>query len=271
MVRRLASCGVAIAVTIFGFSALPAQASGSIKAKPKVSPSSSATPKPTVTSRATSTPKPSASPKATSSTKPSSSPSPSRTVKPTPTASTKPTASPRPSVQPTTRPSASASASPSASPSISPKPKPSPKRIVLPEVTLDPPPRSPLVDKAIAYALLQVGKSYVRGATGPNSFDCSGLVQKAWQQAGIKLPRTSGQQLTATIHIAMTDALPGDLVFYGQSGVQHVAMYIGFGLIVEAANPAKGVVISPINTPWHNNNFGGIGRVLAPASPVTQP
>ncbi len=142
---------------------------------------------------------------------------------------------------------------------------------MLPEVTLDPPPRSPLVDKAIAYALLQVGKPYVRGATGPSSFDCSGLMVRAWQEAGIKLPRTSGMQFNATIHIAMTDALPGDLIFYGQNGVQHVAMYIGFGLIVEAANPAKGVVISPINTPWHNNNFGGIGRVKAPVSPVTQP
>ena len=69
----------------------------------------------------------------------------------------------------------------------------------------------------------------------------------------------------------MTDALPGDLIFYGQNGAQHVAMYIGFGLIVEAANPRKGVVISPINTPWHNNNFGGIGRVKATLSQITQP
>lgn len=96
-------------------------------------------------------------------------------------------------------------------------------------------------------------------------------MQRAWSVAGVSVPRTSGQQFAATIHIAMTDALPGDLVFYGQNGVQHVAMYIGFGLIVEAANPRVGVVISPINTPWHNNNFGGIGRVQAPLSPTTQP
>lgn len=135
----------------------------------------------------------------------------------------------------------------------------------------DPPPRSPLVEKALAYALLQVGKPYVRGGVGPNSFDCSGLVQRAWASAGIKLPRTSGQQFDATIHIDMTDALPGDLIFYGQDGVKHVAMYIGFGLIVEAANPSKGVVISPLITTWHKNNFGGIGRIQAPLSPTTQP
>jgi len=127
------------------------------------------------------------------------------------------------------------------------------------------------VDKAVAYALLQVGKRYVHGATGPNSYDCSGLVQRAWSVAGVSIPRTSGQEFAATVHISMTDALPGDLIFYGQNGVQHVAMYIGFGLIVEAANPRVGVVISPINTPWHDNNFGGIGRVQAPLSPVTQP
>jgi len=126
---------------------------------------------------------------------------------------------------------------------------------------VDPPAQSAKVDKAIAYALLQVGKPYVRGGTGPNNFDCSGLVQRAWSTAGISIPRTSGQQFAATIHIGIEDALPGDLIFYGQSGVQHVAMYIGFGLIVEAANPSKGVVISPISTPWHDNNFGGIGRI----------
>jgi peptidoglycan DL-endopeptidase CwlO len=128
-----------------------------------------------------------------------------------------------------------------------------------------------MVDKALAYALLQVGKPYVRGGVGPNNFDCSGLVQRAWADAGIKIPRTSGAQFDATIHIEMADALPGDLVFYGQDGVKHVAMYIGFGLIVEAANPRKGVVISPINTSWHKNNFGGIGRIQAPLSPATQP
>lgn len=141
----------------------------------------------------------------------------------------------------------------------------------MPKVVADPPPINPQVEKALAFALLQVGKPYVRGGVGPNSFDCSGLVQRAWAQAGITIPRTSGQQFAATIHIDMNDALPGDLIFYGQNGAQHVAMYIGFGLIVEAANPRKGVVISPISTPWHNTNFGGIGRIKAPISPTTQP
>lgn len=249
MVRKILIPILGIAVGMLYSPMSLAKTGGRLPAKPIVS--STASPSPTKSA------KPSPSRSAT----PKSSASPSKSARPTPSA--KPSQSARPSKSPT------ATASPL--PSVSPKPKPSPKKIVLPEVTLDPPPRSPMVDKALAYALLQVGKQYVRGATGPNSFDCSGLVQRAWKEAGIKLPRTSGQQFDATIHIAMTDALPGDLVFYGQDGAQHVAMYIGFGLIVEAANPAKGVVISPISTPWHNNNFGGIGRVRTPQSQITQP
>jgi cell wall-associated NlpC family hydrolase len=116
----------------------------------------------------------------------------------------------------------------------------------------------------LKYALLQTGKKYVLGGIGPNNFDCSGLVQTAWKKAGIVLPRVSGDQFKATIHISIADALPGDLVFYGQSGKQHVAIYLGIGLIVEAANSRKGVIISAIDEPWHHLNFGGIGRVQKP-------
>ena len=112
--------------------------------------------------------------------------------------------------------------------------------------------------------MLQTGKKYVLGGTGPDNFDCSGLVQTAWKKPGILLPRTSGDQFNATIHIKLADALPGDLIFYGQNGRQHVAIYIGFGLIVEAANSRRGVIISAIDEPWHHKNFGGVGRVQQP-------
>ena len=213
----------------------------------------------------------SATPKPTISAKPSASPTATRTSRASATPKASPTASIKPGSSVTAKPSVSASPTRSPSSTASPKPKATPKQIILPKITVDPPPRSASVDKAIAYALLQVGKPYVHGGAGPNVFDCSGLTQRAWAAAGITIPRTSGQQFSATIHIEMTDALPGDLIFYGQSGAQHVAMYIGFGLIVEAANPSKGVVISPISTPWHNNNFGGIGRISAPLPPATQP
>jgi peptidoglycan DL-endopeptidase CwlO len=98
---------------------------------------------------------------------------------------------------------------------------------------------------AIHYAMAQVGKSYVYGAAGPSSFDCSGLMMMAWAQAGISLPHSSSAQYGVGRHVASSDLQPGDLVFY-YSPISHVAMYIGNGLIVEAANPGAGIRVSPV-------------------------
>ena len=93
---------------------------------------------------------------------------------------------------------------------------------------------------AIRYAMAQVGKAYVYGAAGPNAFDCSGLMMMAWAQAGIVAAALVQRPVR---HRAGTsppsDLQPGDLVFY-YSPISHVAMYIGNGLIVEAANPGAG-------------------------------
>jgi cell wall-associated NlpC family hydrolase len=98
---------------------------------------------------------------------------------------------------------------------------------------------------AIRYAMAQVGKAYVYGAAGPSAFDCSGLMMMAWAQAGIALPHSSGAQYGIGQHVASEDLQPGDLVFY-YSPISHVAMYIGNGLIVEAANPGAGVRVSGV-------------------------
>ena len=98
---------------------------------------------------------------------------------------------------------------------------------------------------AIHYAMAQVGKAYVYGAAGPNAFDCSGLMMMAWAQAGISLPHSSSAQYGVGRHVASGDLQPGDLVFY-YSPISHVAMYIGNGLIVEAANPGAGIRVSPV-------------------------
>ena len=100
---------------------------------------------------------------------------------------------------------------------------------------------------AVKYALAQVGDSYVYGAAGPSAFDCSGLTMMAWAQAGVGLPHSSGAQSGSGPHIAMGDLKPGDLVFY-YSPISHVAMYIGNGMIVHAANPGTGVVVSPVSS-----------------------
>jgi len=98
---------------------------------------------------------------------------------------------------------------------------------------------------AIRYAMAQVGKAYVYGAAGPSAFDCSGLMMMAWQQAGISLPHSSSAQYGIGRHVSSGELQPGDLVFY-YSPVSHVAMYIGNGLIVEAANPGAGIRVSPV-------------------------
>lgn len=93
---------------------------------------------------------------------------------------------------------------------------------------------------AINFARAQVGKSYVRGGTGPNSYDCSGLTMTAYAQAGIGLPRTSQAQFGVGTPVSLSQLAPGDLVFY-YSGISHVGIYIGNGMIVHAANPRSGV------------------------------
>jgi cell wall-associated NlpC family hydrolase len=96
---------------------------------------------------------------------------------------------------------------------------------------------------AVRAALAQVGDAYVYGASGPDAYDCSGLTSMAWAQAGVGLPRSSSAQFGAGPHISSSALQPGDLVFY-YSPISHVAMYIGNGLIVHAANPGAGVLVA---------------------------
>jgi len=116
--------------------------------------------------------------------------------------------------------------------------------------------------KAVSYALSQVGDRYVAAAAGPNSFDCSGLTMTAWRQAGVSLPHYSRSQYSVTRRVPLSQAQPGDLVFYFGRGTHHVGMYIGNGKMVHAANPRTGVVVSNILGPWYSSRFSGIGRVV---------
>lgn len=96
--------------------------------------------------------------------------------------------------------------------------------------------------KAVEVALAQVGKPYRYGSGGPHSFDCSGLTSFAWRAAGVDITRTSRSQYSATQRISRSELREGDLVFY-HSPISHVAMYIGDGKVVEAANSRYNVRI----------------------------
>jgi len=104
---------------------------------------------------------------------------------------------------------------------------------------------------AIAYAKQQLGKPYVWGGTGPDGFDCSGLVMEAWQAAGVNIPRTSEAQYAALPHITAAQAQPGDLIFYaGSDGTMtapgHVVMYLGGGLVIQAYTTGTPIEISTL-------------------------
>ncbi|MFO7589347.1 MAG: NlpC/P60 family protein [Acidimicrobiia bacterium] len=94
---------------------------------------------------------------------------------------------------------------------------------------------------AVAFAHAQLGKPYVYAAAGPNAYDCSGLTMAAWRAGGVSLPHYSGAQYSNLKKVAMNALLPGDLIFWGPGGSQHVAIYIGGGKIISA--PYTGAVV----------------------------
>ncbi len=110
---------------------------------------------------------------------------------------------------------------------------------------------------AVAYAKAQVGKRYVYATSGPDTFDCSGLTAAAWAAAGVGLAHYSGAQYQETIRIGPGDLQPGDLVFYGPGGANHVEIYIGGGMVVSASNPAEGVKTAGVRY----GSASGYGRV----------
>ncbi|MFJ9022666.1 NlpC/P60 family protein [Streptomyces sp. NPDC102259] len=91
-------------------------------------------------------------------------------------------------------------------------------------------------EKALAFARAQIGKPYVWGATGPDSYDCSGLTQATWKAAGVILPRTTYDQVNAGTTVSLADARPGDLVFF-YDDVSHVGVYVGNGTMIHAPKP----------------------------------
>ncbi|MEH0576300.1 MULTISPECIES: NlpC/P60 family protein [Streptomyces] len=110
---------------------------------------------------------------------------------------------------------------------------------------------------AVSYAYSKLGSPYVWGATGPNAFDCSGLVLASYRSAGVSLPRTTYAQIGAGQRISRSELLPGDLVFF-YSGITHVGLYIGNGQMIHAPNPSAPVRVAPID----EMPFAGATRVV---------
>ncbi|MFD8057994.1 NlpC/P60 family protein [Streptomyces cyaneofuscatus] len=95
-------------------------------------------------------------------------------------------------------------------------------------------------EKVLAFARAQIGKPYVWGASGPASYDCSGLTQAAWREAGVTLPRTTWDQVKVGTRVATSDLQPGDLVFF-YDDISHVGIYKGDGMMIHAPKPGANV------------------------------
>lgn len=113
--------------------------------------------------------------------------------------------------------------------------------------------------EAAEYAKKQVGKPYQYGGSGPGAFDCSGLVQWSYKQAGKSLGRTTHDQVAEGKAVKRSDLKKGDLVFF-YSGPGHVGIYLGGGKMVHSPKPGRAVEVVNMSGYW-DNNFSGARRV----------
>jgi cell wall-associated NlpC family hydrolase len=116
--------------------------------------------------------------------------------------------------------------------------------------------------QVVNVAKSKINARYVWGGSGPDSFDCSGLVMWVYSQVtGTQLPHYSGGQMDVTRPV--TGRLrKGDLLFYGPDGSQHVALYIGRGMQIGANNPRSGIVVDSIEGSYWAQRYVGAGRVI---------
>lgn len=115
---------------------------------------------------------------------------------------------------------------------------------------------------ALKAAISKLGRPYVWGAEGPDTFDCSGLVQWAYAQAGVRVPRVTHQQWVAGPQVPLAQAQPGDLIFWRSDPtnpgyISHVAIYWGDGKVLQAPRTGDVVKLSPLST----RNFAGVVRI----------
>ncbi len=118
--------------------------------------------------------------------------------------------------------------------------------------------------KAVSFAfyVLNAHTPYVYGGTGPpgpnGGYDCSGLVQAAWANAGVSIPRDTYSQWAALPHVPMSSIQPGDLIFFDGEG--HVAIYVGNNMIIDAPQPGMDVEEVSLSSSWYSSTVDGAAR-----------
>lgn len=124
-------------------------------------------------------------------------------------------------------------------------------------------------DSGDARAVLQeaqslLGKKYEYGASGPNAFDCSGLVMYVFGKSGVNLPHNAAKQAGYGVHVDKSDLAPGDVVFfsyYGSKGINHSGIYIGDGNFIHASTN-NGVITTALSSDYYSNNYKGARRII---------
>ena len=117
---------------------------------------------------------------------------------------------------------------------------------------------SELGQQICAYARQYVGCKYVYGGTTPSGFDCSGFTQYVFKHFGININRTASAQASNGTYVAKSDLQPGDLLIF--SG--HAGLYLGDGMFIHAANPSKGVIITPLSESYYVRNYIQARRLI---------
>ncbi|MFC7407077.1 C40 family peptidase [Georgenia alba] len=168
-----------------------------------------------------------------------------------------------PAPEPTREPAPEPTREPAPEPEPEPAPEPEPEPAPEPEPEPAPaPPNTSAAQTAIAWARTQLGKPYIWAAAGPHGYDCSGLTMRAYEQAGIYLPRTSGAQYAASTPVPLSQLRAGDLVFWSSngaaSGIYHVGIYTGNGMRLHAPSPGSTVEEVPM---WYGSILPYGGRV----------
>ncbi len=117
--------------------------------------------------------------------------------------------------------------------------------------------------RIVRIARSRLGMTYSAGAAGPRRFDCSGFTMYVWRHGAHRsLPHSSREQFHKLRAVKLSHLRPGDLLFYFKGGVHHVAVYIGHGRMIHAANPRDDVMNSSINDRWYRNHFSGARRLF---------
>ena len=115
----------------------------------------------------------------------------------------------------------------------------------------------------VATAKQYLGYKYTYGGSSPNTgFDCSGFTKYIFAQYGISLNRTAAAQYSNGVAVSRANLQAGDLVMFGKSGINHVAIYIGGGQIIHASTPSTGVRIDSLNSGYYSSNYVGARRVV---------